>query len=83
MKGGQNLAFLKQKREEEDGWVKPQSCCICGKVIKGAYGHHGDDWTCQKSCEKAKMALPRFPGHSEEQFFKRQGANREVLEMQD
>ena len=42
MKGGQNLRELQQKKTEGEPWVKPQPCVICGKVIPGAYGHHGD-----------------------------------------
>lgn len=42
MKGGQNLAVLQQRKKEEEGWVKPQPCCICHKMIGGAYANHGD-----------------------------------------
>lgn len=55
MKGGQNFRDLqdKKKKVEEEQWVKPQPCVICGKVIPGAYGHHGDaGWTCSASCER-------------------------------
>lgn len=71
MKGGQNLAVLQQRKKEEDGWVKPQPCCICHKVIKGAYGFHADGWTCSGKCEREYDSRPKYPGHSEEQFFER------------
>lgn len=72
MKGGQNLATLKQKKEEEDGWVKPQPCVQCGKVIGGAYANHGEaGWTCSKACMKAQDEKPLYPNHTEEQFFER------------
>ncbi len=72
MKGGQNLAVLKQRKEEEEGWVRPQPCCICGKMIGGAYANHGDaGWTCGIECMEAQDAKPRYPGHSEEEFFTR------------
>lgn len=81
MKGGQNLAVLKQKKEEEDGWVIPQPCCICKKVIKGAYGNHNDGWTCSGACERAYNLRPKYPGHSEEEFFQRQEVQDEVLHV--
>lgn len=71
MKGGQNLAELQQRKKEEDGWVKPQPCCICRKLLKGAYGFHEDGWTCSSVCELEYDKRPRWPGHSEEQFFER------------
>lgn len=53
MKGGQNLRDLQAKAKESEPWVKPQPCVMCGKVIAGAYGHHGDNgWTCSALCER-------------------------------
>lgn len=65
MKGGQNFRELqaKKQKEEEEVWVKPQPCLICGKVIGGAYAHHGHGWTCSKSCMLQEDAKPRYPGH--------------------
>lgn len=76
MKNGHNLRTLQaeRKKAEDDQWVKPQSCIVCNKAgLKGAYGHWGDDWTCSNSCDQIVAARPRYPGHSEEDFFKRQG----------
>jgi hypothetical protein len=61
MKGGQNLRDLQQERKESEGWVKPQPCHICQKVIPGAYGHTtleaGVVWSCSKKCEQAVQQL--------------------------
>jgi len=73
MKGGQNLAHLQQKKKEEEAWVKPQPCCICGKVIQGAYGFHEDGWTCSSFCEKEYDRRPIYPGHGYEAFEKAHG----------
>ena len=55
------LAEMQQEAREADDecWVKPQACMVCGKVVKGAYGmwnldHHGGvgvGWTCSAACE--------------------------------
>lgn len=54
MKGGRNLRELQQEKDSE-GWVKPQECHICKKMLKGAYGHTtlevGVVWSCSKTCE--------------------------------
>jgi len=82
MKGGQNLAVLQQRKKEEEGWVVPRPCCICHKVIKGAYANHGDaGWTCSKACMQVQDQKPRYPGWSEEEFFSRQGVQDEVLDL--
>ena len=75
MKGGQSLNHLQQKRKEkeEEQWVKPQPCLICGKTIEGAYAQHPDGWTCCNKCMKVQDAKPKYPGHSEEEFLNRQG----------
>ena len=80
MKGGQNLATLQQRKKEEDGWVRPQPCCICGKVIPGAYGNHEDGWTCSKACEQVYNQRPKYVGHTEEEFFQRK-PNGKVLDV--
>lgn len=48
-------------------------CCVCGKPVRGFYGRWGDGGTCNGTCEKVKKAEPPYPGHSEEEFLKRQG----------
>ena len=82
MKGGQNLAVLQQRKKDEEGWVLASPCCICHKVIKGAYANHGDaGWTCSGKCMKVQDQKPRYPGWSEEEFFSRQGVQDEVLDL--
>lgn len=73
MKGGVNLRVVQQERQrkEEEDWVRPQPCIICNRVLKGAYGHHHDGWTCSGSCEKTYDLRPKYPGHTEEDFLKR------------
>lgn len=71
MKGGQNLAVLQQRKKDEEGWVLASPCCICGKLLKGAYGFHEDGWSCSGKCEREYDSRPRFPGHSETEFFQR------------
>lgn len=57
MKGGRNLAEMKQEKEELEGWVKWKPCTTCGREIAGAYGRHYDGkterWTCSGKCERA------------------------------
>ena len=68
MKGGQNLRELQQKKEESDGWVKPQPCHICNKMLKGAYGHTtlvvGTIWSCSGECEKQVQLLKQGERHA-------------------
>lgn len=71
MKGGQNLAHLQQKKKEEESWVLARPCMVCNKTIAGAYGFHEDGWTCSGKCEKEYNLRPKYPGHSEEEFFER------------
>lgn len=69
MKGGQNLRELQQKREEAEGWVKPQPCHICKKMLKGAYGHTtllcGLIWSCSGACEKVVQSLKLGESHDQ------------------
>lgn len=75
MKGGTNLRLLQSERaeKEEKEWVKPQPCLICGTVMPGAYAHHGYGWTCSNACMRKEDAKPKYQGHTEEDFFNRQG----------
>ena len=61
MKGGQNLRELKQQKEDDASWVKPQPCHICSKMLAGAYGHTtldcGVKWSCSATCEKEMQRL--------------------------
>ena len=52
MKGGQNLRDLQQKKDDAEGWVKPQPCMVCAKVVVGAYGMWANGWTCSLKCEE-------------------------------
>lgn len=73
MRNGQNLRDLQQKKkeQEEKQWVPSQDCLICGKTIEGAYAQHADGWTCCGKCMREQDKKPRFPGHTEEDFFNR------------
>jgi len=51
MKNSFNLAERQQQVKEAEGWVKPQPCMVCGKVIPGAYGMWQAGWTCSLYCE--------------------------------
>lgn len=76
------LHELQQKRreKEEEQWVKPQPCMICAKEIQGAYGHWGTlGWTCSAACERKQATKEKYPGHTEEDFFKRQGERDAVV----
>lgn len=48
-------------------------CMVCSKEVEGFYGQHQDGGTCSRSCEKEQMSRPRYPGHSETEFFNRLG----------
>lgn len=56
MKGGVNLRELQQQKKEQEGWVVPRPCHVCGKVIPGAYGQTnlqmGVVWSCSSICER-------------------------------
>ena len=49
------------KKKDEEVWVRPKPCCICKKMLKGAYGHTtiGDEvvWSCSATCEKSVTTL--------------------------
>jgi hypothetical protein len=48
---------------------------VCGKDnIEGYHGRWGNSGTCSASCEKIQAAKPRYPGHSEDEFFTRQNS---------
>jgi len=65
----QNGRKTPTSEQTEEAWVRTQSCMICSKAeLKGAYGNHGDGWTCSKACEVKQVALPKYPGHSAEAF---------------
>lgn len=49
-------------KDGTDGWVKPQPCCVCNKVVKGAYGHTNLAevvWSCSAVCEKEVQQMRR------------------------
>jgi len=68
MKGGQNLRDLQatKKQQEDERWVKPQPCLICGKIIEGAYAQHRDGWTCCRKCMLEQDKKPLYPSPSKE-----------------
>lgn len=67
MKNSSNLRSL----QEEYKATIVGLCCICQKPCRGWYGRWGDVGTCNSKCEKEKASQPKYPGHSEEDFFKR------------
>ncbi len=56
-----NEAQQHQREADELVWVKPEPCHICGKILKGAYGHTtldcGTIWSCSKDCESKVQQL--------------------------
>lgn len=68
-----NLAEAQQQKSKqvEEQWVHQPICCICNKKIQGYHGRWGLVGTCDKACEAIQLAKPRYPGHSEEDFFRR------------
>ncbi len=48
-------------------------CMVCQKAIEGFYARFGEEGTCSGECMRAQDLKPRYPGHSEEEFLKRQG----------
>ncbi len=72
MKNAQKLSDWQQ---EEKNKVKLEPCLVCKKMPKdGYYGRHGDGGTCSKACEDKQERVYKYPGHSEEDFFRRQYA---------
>ena len=73
MKGGQNLHDLQQKKKKavEEMWIHQPICCICKRKCEGYHGRWGDTGTCDATCEAVQTAKPKYPGHSEEDFFNR------------
>lgn len=62
MKGAIKLHEFQAKRKvEEEPWVRPQPCHVCGTMLKGAYGQSwiGENlvWSCSKKCEQAVQKL--------------------------
>jgi hypothetical protein len=47
-------------------------CCVCSKPVKGWYGANDKGGTCNKTCEEEHAKLPRYPGHSYEEYMQRQ-----------
>lgn len=46
-------------------------CMICDKSVEGFYARFGDSGVCSGKCMKVQDQKPRYPGHSEEEFFNR------------
>lgn len=72
MKNAQKLSDWQQ---EEKNKIVLKPCLVCGKVPKyGYYGGHEGGGTCSRECEVVQNKKPKYPGHSEEDFFRRQHA---------
>ncbi len=74
MKGAIKLADFQKKKPVEEQWLPDLHCCICNKRIEGYYSRHGDTGTCSSACMKVKDREPKYPGHSEAEFFMRVAA---------
>ena len=46
-------------------------CMVCDKPIEGFYARFGDQGTCGRICMNVQDAKPKYPDHTEEQFFQR------------
>jgi len=58
MKNSFKLHEVQAAKKEKDlaDWVLQQPCCVCSKLLSGAYGRHmrGDQevWVCSTKCEE-------------------------------
>lgn len=74
----QKLSQLQQEKAGKEGKKEETPitfypCIVCGKEIgEGYYGAWGDRGVCSKSCNTIQSQKPKYPGHTEEDFFKRQ-----------
>jgi hypothetical protein len=62
----------KNKKKEEETKIDLKPCLICNKSISdGYYGSWGDGGVCSKTCNTAQSLKPKYPGHTEADFFAR------------
>ena len=47
------------------------SCMVCKKTIGGFYARFGEKGTCSGACLREQEKLPKYPGHSHEEFCQR------------
>ena len=59
----------KKKEEQEERWIHQPICCICKRECEGYYGRWGNSGTCDSACEVEQAAKPKYPGHTEDEFF--------------
>jgi len=64
---------LSDLQEEHKATVPDKECCVCHKRIEGYYGSHAEGGTCSGACERIKAKEEKYPGHTEEDFFRRLG----------
>lgn len=60
-----------QKLHEAQEKGIPKPCCVCNKPTLNFYGRWGDGGTCSRPCERIQEAKPKYPDHTEEEFFNR------------
>jgi len=46
-------------------------CIVCDKPVEGYYARFGEKGTCSKTCMRVQDTLPRYPGHTSEEFDQR------------
>jgi hypothetical protein len=73
MKGGQNLAYLQQKKKEQEinSWIHPCTCMVCGKSVEGYHARFGEEGVCNSDCMKVQDAKEKFPEHPAIDFERR------------
>ena len=76
MKNGQNLRDLQAQKAKktEELWIKQPVCMVCNKETMGYYARYGDSGVCGSACMRVQAKVYAFPGHTETDFLKRQGA---------
>lgn len=79
----QKLADLKPPEKEEGAALTLYPCIVCQKPIgEGYYSTHGDRGACSRKCMLEADKIPKYPGHEEEDYFRRL-AERGIIEEDD
>lgn len=61
----------KAKKKEEEVKLDLKPCLNCGKAIgEGYYASYEKGGVCNKTCMLEQDKKPKYPGHTEEDFFK-------------
>lgn len=71
---GLPIDYSPKKVKVEELSVPLSPCCNCGKEIeKGYYSRHGNGGTCSRPCMIEQDKKPKYPGHTEEDYFRNLG----------